>query len=402
MKKITILAIMLILVLSSCDLTNKEEKLETNSWNIEKNTTSTWTNSEAGTWNLETNKTQTMRKLQNWDVVAIMTTNKGKITIFLDTKNAPITTANFIGLAKKWYYDGVIFHRIIKDFMIQWGDPDGTGMWWKSLYWEKFVDEFNEDLKNKKFSISMANAWPNTNGSQFFINVNDNNFLDWKHSVFGEVVEGSDNVLNISKVKTWANDRPEKEIKIIKLEIKEFENGSFKDYDFSEDKAKKDYEEYIKNIDKIREEARKKELEAKKNMVLEVWKTATIEFTLKNEDNTEVLTTTEQLPIVEKVEVLKGLQDGLKWMKIWDKKTLTLTPDIGYGEYRKDLEKEVKKSELKDFEDNGIKLEVWAELPTAAWVFKIIEAKDDSVVINMNNPFAGKTMIIDLEVKDIN
>ncbi len=398
MKKITILAIMLVLVLSSCDLTKKEEKLETNSWNIEKNTTSTWTTSEVGTWNLETNKTQTMRKLQNWDVVAIMTTNKGKITIFLDTKNAPITTANFIWLAKKWYYDGIIFHRIIKDFMIQWGDPDWIGTGGESIYGKKFADEISEELKNKKFSISMANSWPDTNGSQFFINVNDNNFLDWKYSVFGEVVEWAQNVLNISKVKTWANDRPEKEVKIIKLEIKEFEDGKFKDYTFSEDKAKKDYEEYIKNIDKIREEARKKELEAKKDLKISSGNIVTILFTLKEEDWKEVISTTTQAQVVEKAEIMSWLNDGLKWMKIWDKKTLTLTPEIGYWEYREDLKKEIPKTDLEQFKANWLKIEAWENTP----FWKILEVKKDTILLDTNNPFAGKTMIIDFEVKDIN
>ncbi|WP_202592942.1 peptidylprolyl isomerase, partial [Tetragenococcus halophilus] len=105
---------------------------------------------------------------------AVIQTNHGAITVQLFEKNAPKTVKNFIELAKKQYYDGVIFHRIIPDFMIQGGDPTGTGMGGESIYGDKFEDEFSSELFNLRGALSMANAGPNTNGSQFFIVTNKN------------------------------------------------------------------------------------------------------------------------------------------------------------------------------------------------------------------------------------
>ena len=105
---------------------------------------------------------------------ALIKTNRGEILIQLFPEQAPRTVENFIGLAKKGYYDGVIFHRVIPDFMIQGGDPTGTGMGGESIFGEKFEDEFSKELFNLRGALSMANAGPNTNGSQFFIVNNQN------------------------------------------------------------------------------------------------------------------------------------------------------------------------------------------------------------------------------------
>jgi peptidylprolyl isomerase len=144
-------------------------------------------------------------------------TNKGEIIINLYS-DMPITTGNFEKLVKEGFYNGVIFHRIIDDFMIQGGDPTGTGMGGPNYNIE---DEFTHagGNKNNRGTISMANAGPNTGGSQFFINLVDNNFLDSKHPAFGKVVEGMDLIDEIAKVETDANDKPLEEIKIIKAEI---------------------------------------------------------------------------------------------------------------------------------------------------------------------------------------
>ena len=113
--------------------------------------------------------------LENYkSTTAIINTNHGKMTVKLFDSLAPKTVKNFIELSKEGYYDGVIFHRIIKDFMIQGGDPTGTGMGGSSIYGEKFEDEFSMDLFNLRGALSMANAGPNTNGSQFFIVQNKN------------------------------------------------------------------------------------------------------------------------------------------------------------------------------------------------------------------------------------
>ena len=137
-------------------------------------------------------------------------TSMGDITLQL-YEDTPITSGNFQKLVEKGFYDGVIFHRIIDGFMIQGGDPTGTGCGGPGY---AIKDELNRKNKNDRGTISMANAGPNTGGSQFFINLVNNNFLDSKHPVFGKVVEGLDVVDALGKVKTGANDKPVKEVKI--------------------------------------------------------------------------------------------------------------------------------------------------------------------------------------------
>lgn len=143
-------------------------------------------------------------------------TNMGNIVIELYS-DMPITTGNFEKLVGENVYDGVIFHRIIDGFMIQGGDPTGTGYGDPSI--PNIQDEFTHEggNKNNRGTISMANSGKNTGSSQFFINLADNNFLDSKHPVFGEVVEGMDVVDKIAKVQTDSSDRPLEEVKIVKV-----------------------------------------------------------------------------------------------------------------------------------------------------------------------------------------
>jgi len=136
----------------------------------------------------------------------------GTITIAL-AADMPVTSGNFETLVKKGYYDGIIFHRVINGFMIQGGDPEGTGMGGPGY---AIKDEFTKSNQNDRGTISMANAGPNTGGSQFFINLVNNNFLDSKHPVFGKVIEGMEVVDKIAKVKTGANDRPVQNVTIIR------------------------------------------------------------------------------------------------------------------------------------------------------------------------------------------
>jgi len=150
---------------------------------------------------------------------AVIDTTMGRLTCKLYEKEAPITVANFIGLAegtKEWnsrskkgdkLYDGSIFHRVIPQFMIQGGDPEGTGMGGPGY---KFADETKGSKHGfqEKGKLAMANAGPNTNGSQFFITVADTSWLTGKHTIFGEVVEGYDVVEKISKVSKDGQDRP--------------------------------------------------------------------------------------------------------------------------------------------------------------------------------------------------
>ena len=148
----------------------------------------------------------------------VLETSMGDIVIDLFEKEMPITAGNFRKLVEKGFYDGVIFHRVIPDFMIQGGDPTGTGMGGPGYV---IKDEFSKNNSNKRGTISMANAGPNTGGSQFFINIVDNNYLDPKHPVFGKVVTGIEVVDAISKVDRNRNDKPLVDVVIKKARIME-------------------------------------------------------------------------------------------------------------------------------------------------------------------------------------
>jgi peptidylprolyl isomerase len=142
-------------------------------------------------------------------------TNMGNITVALDPA-MPVTAGNFESLVQKGFYNGVIFHRVINGFMIQGGDPTGTG---RSGPGYTIKDEFTANNRNDRGTISMANAGPNTGGSQFFINLVNNNFLDTKHPVFGKVIEGMDVVDTIAKVQTngqAGGNRPLQNVTIIR------------------------------------------------------------------------------------------------------------------------------------------------------------------------------------------
>lgn len=155
---------------------------------------------------------------------AILHTNKGDITIEFDSAT-PHTVENFIKLAKTGFYDGIKFHRVISDFMIQGGDPltkddSMSARWGTGGPGYTFADEISSTNRNNTGTIAMANAGPNTNGSQFFINLNDNNFLDTKHTVFGRVILGMDVVKAIGAVATNHSDQPIEPIIIEKVSLK--------------------------------------------------------------------------------------------------------------------------------------------------------------------------------------
>lgn len=176
--------------------------------------------------NLETNNTIT----QNMDqetIFVTLTTSKGNIKLELWKNLAPSTVENFISLAQNGFYDGTRFHRVIEGFMVQGGDPLSRDMeqinrWGTGGPGYQFEDEIHSENYNLIGTISMANAGPNTNGSQFFINVADNSFLDTKHTVFGKVVEGYDIVETISMVDTIPGiDRPVEDVVIQSIIISE-------------------------------------------------------------------------------------------------------------------------------------------------------------------------------------
>lgn len=150
-----------------------------------------------------------------------LSTNFWDIILELYPAAAPKAVENFVGLTEKGYYDGIIFHRVIRDFMIQWGDPTGSGRGGKSLWNRSFEDEFlDPDLTHVKWVISMANAGRNTNGSQFFIvTADDASFLDRKHTIFGRVIEGMNVVDDIERLPVDGQDRPKMEVKIQKATV---------------------------------------------------------------------------------------------------------------------------------------------------------------------------------------
>jgi peptidylprolyl isomerase len=154
--------------------------------------------------------------------VVELNTNCGSINIKLFPEHAPKTVENFVGLIKKGYYDGIIFHRVIEDFMIQGGDPTGTGRGGESIWGGTFKDECVPHLTfDRKGLLAMANAGPNTNGSQFFITTTATPWLSGKHTIFGEVVEGYDVVREIETCATGPMDRPSEEKKIVKATVRE-------------------------------------------------------------------------------------------------------------------------------------------------------------------------------------
>lgn len=190
-----------------------------------------------------------VRKPVSGDTVAKMKTTMGDIEILLFPEAAPKAVENFTSLAEQGYYNGIIFHRVIPDFMIQGGDPTGTGMGGESKWGRPFADEFNPDFHNLRGALSMANAGPGTNGSQFFIvqakscsedflaqmkqlpdsfpedTVNDyaklggTPWLDFRHTVFGQVLNGMDVVDKIAGVERDSRDKPFEDIKIIGIDI---------------------------------------------------------------------------------------------------------------------------------------------------------------------------------------
>ncbi len=192
-----------------------------------------------------------LRKPEAGDTVAEIVTNKGSFKVRLFPEVAPKAVENFVTHAEDGYYDGVIFHRIIKDFMIQGGDPTGTGRGGESIYGSSFEDEFDPKYRNFRGALSMANAGPGTNGSQFFIVTLGNvpsdaleqmkglteeqgfpeevtkaygdlggaYWLDFKHTVFGQVYEGMDIVDEIEGVETDMGDKPVEDVIIREVKV---------------------------------------------------------------------------------------------------------------------------------------------------------------------------------------
>ena len=191
-----------------------------------------------------------LSEIKKGDTVALIRTNMGDIKVKLFPKEAPRAVENFVTHAKEGYYDGLIFHRVIKDFMIQGGDPTGTGRGGESIWGDSFEDEFDPALHNLYGALSMANAGPDTNGSQFFIveaksvprnmlaqmrgmagrgfpediveayeKMGGTPWLDFRHTVFGQVAEGMDTVEKIAETPVDGDDKPVNDVVIKTIEI---------------------------------------------------------------------------------------------------------------------------------------------------------------------------------------
>ena len=159
--------------------------------------------------------------LKKSNTIVVLETSQGNIELKMFPKVAPLAVENFITHATNGYYNGLIFHRVIKDFMIQGGDPTGTGTGGASIWNKEFVNEYGDNLTfDKPFMLAMANHGANTNGSQFFITTKATAWLNGGYTIFGEVISGQENVTKIENTKTARADRPVVEQKIIKVYVK--------------------------------------------------------------------------------------------------------------------------------------------------------------------------------------
>ncbi|WP_277585584.1 peptidylprolyl isomerase [Psychrobacillus antarcticus] len=245
MKKLLILigAATTIFFLSACGSTDSNDSTASKKEIVTEDTNKNTETQQEGEITLYP---QLSKEVASNEALVTMNTSMGSIKIKLFPEQAPKTVENFLTHAENGYYDGMIFHRVIQDFMIQGGDPTGTGMGGESIYGAEFEDEFSVNLFNLRGALSMANAGPNTNGSQFFIvqaseppataqqmidggwpkeiaeayaEMGGTPHLDQKHTVFGQVIEGLDIVDQIAAVEKGANDKPVVDITIDSIEI---------------------------------------------------------------------------------------------------------------------------------------------------------------------------------------
>ncbi|MGF2617603.1 peptidylprolyl isomerase [Rossellomorea vietnamensis] len=243
-KYLAIVAAAFLLLLSACGTSNEQEENQNTGGSQPEETEQ---ETAEAVDDSDVDYPQLTDEIQENEKAVKMVTNMGDITIKLFPEQAPKAVENFMTHSQEGYYDGVIFHRVITDFMIQGGDPQGTGTGGESIWGEPFEDEFSKELLNIRGALSMANAGPGTNGSQFFIVQNSSvdpsleqqmveagfgkkaietymerggtPHLDNKHTVFGQVIEGMEVVDEIAAVEKGANDKPAEDVVIEKIEI---------------------------------------------------------------------------------------------------------------------------------------------------------------------------------------
>jgi len=316
--------------------------------------------------NIDENTNTEEKVIEKEGLYAVIKTNLGDITCQLFFDKAPVTVANMVGLAegkkeftdsktnqkvKQPYYDGIIFHRVIKGFVIQAGCPLGTGTGGPGY---SFNDEFSDDLKHDSTGIlSMANAGPNTNGSQFFITLTKTPHLDGRHTVFGKVVAGMDVVDKIANVEVGKNDKPLKDVVINTIEIKRIGDKA-KNFD-----AIKVFDEYEKNLAvetekkfqkllsdlKVKESKFKKTDSGLKYYILQKGKgnkpvkeaTINAHYTLYLEDGRKIDSSYDRNQTID-IQVgvgklIPGWDESLLDMKKGEKRIVIIPPELGYGKY---------------------------------------------------------------------
>jgi len=298
---------------------------------------------------------------------AQMETSKGNMTIELYEEDAPLTVANFVGLAEGTkkndakplgtpYYDGIIFHRVIKDFMIQGGDPDGKGTGGPGY---DFEDEFFSNKKHdKKGVLSMANAGPGTNGSQFFITEVPTPWLDGKHTIFGQVIDGLEVIDTISNVEKGPQDKPKEDIVINHVYIIK-KGDKYKNYDGGKafDKAQAEHKTKMEEIKKREQAEKDKEIQRQKDLTAKAQTTASglkyfiekegtgelpkqgdslkVHYTLRLKDGMELDSSySRDQPLTAQVgvtQLIQGWMEALTLFKRGTKVFLIIPPELGYG-----------------------------------------------------------------------
>lgn len=298
---------------------------------------------------------------------AQMETNKGTMTIELFEEDAPLTVANFVGLAEGTkenkakplgtpFYDGIVFHRVIKDFMIQGGDPDGKGTGGPGY---SFEDEFFSDRKHDtKGILSMANSGPATNGSQFFITEVPTPWLDGRHTIFGQVIEGLEVVDAIANVEKGAQDRPKEEIRMDHVYIirkgdkyKNYDGGKAFEKAQAENKKKMDEMKAKEQAEKDVEINRQKDLTAKaqktaSGLMYYIEKEGTgampvqgdeleVHYTLRLNDGEKLDSSYDRnqplTAVVGETQLIPGWMEALTMFKKGTKVFLIIPSDLGYG-----------------------------------------------------------------------
>lgn len=303
----------------------------------------------------------------NDGLYAQMETNKGNMTIELFEHEAPLTVANFVGLAEGSkandakplgtpFYDGIIFHRVIKDFMLQGGDPDGNGTGGPGY---SFEDEFFSDKKHdQKGVLSMANSGPNTNGSQFFITEVPTPWLDGRHTVFGQVVKGLEVVDTIANVEKGAQDRPKEDVIIERVTIIK-KGDEYKNYNGGKafEAAKVAHKAKIEALEKAAQLEMQKEIDRQKELTAKAQKTESglmyvvieegkgdlpntgdeveVHYTLRLEDGEKLDSSFDRnqplTAIVGETQLIQGWMEALTLFKKGSKVFLIIPSNLGYG-----------------------------------------------------------------------